>query len=391
MKIRLGVIWLFTVLCLPGLAQQHLNTEVATWEAKFEFDNELYPSYVLARSGPTDKVKLPSDYIGDPAGFAEVWIVSSVPNAQAHVEIKVEGWASPSELDAVLPEAGKRYRLAPFVRYDFARLAETNQSYPATIDYSVRVNGIDLGKEMLSIRIRSANDVPFYAETSLSGGPVDNKYIFAGFVNESHPSIRVLLQEALRWKAVNSFSGYQADAAGVRMQVFAIWNALQRRQVKYSGITTPSASSPSGKVYSQAVRFIDESIDSQQANCVDGSVLFASILYKIGIEPLLVLKPSHMFVGYYLDENHSTVEFLETTAIGSGHQPGSSNLPFSKYLHPVELSESWGQFINAIQFANNVYGQEVAPALRIKRAGYQLIDIAEYRKAGINAIPRPGR
>jgi hypothetical protein len=55
------------------------------------------------------------------------------------------------------PKTWKRYRLAPFVRYDFARLAETNQSYPATIDYSVRVNGVDLGKEMLSIRIRSVN------------------------------------------------------------------------------------------------------------------------------------------------------------------------------------------------------------------------------------------
>ncbi len=391
MKKIIGTICVIVLVCLPIYSQQHLNPEVATWEAKFEFDNELYPSYVLARTGPANNEKLPSAYIGDPAGFAEVWIISSVPNAQVHVEIKVEGWASPSELDAMLPEAGKRYRLAPFVRYDFARLAETNQSYPGIVDYSVRVNGIDLGKEMLSIRIRSANDVPFYAETSLSGGPVDNRYIFAGFVNESHPSIQVLLQEALKWKAVNSFSGYQVNAAGIRMQVFAIWNALQRRHVKYSGITTPSASSPSGKVYSQAVRFIDESIDSQQANCVDGSVLFASILYKIGIEPLLVLKPSHMFLGYYLDENHSTVEFLETTRIGIGRQPGSSNIAFSKYLHPVELSESWAQFINAIQYANNVYNQEVAPALGIKKAGYQLIDIAQFRKGGINAIPRPGK
>jgi hypothetical protein len=391
MKKIIGILLVIFAIRLTVYSQQHLNPEVATWEAKFEFDNELYPSYVLARTGPANNANLPSDYIGDPAGFVEVWIVSSVPNAQVHVEIRVEGWASPSELDATLPEAGKRYRLAPFVRYDFVRLAETNQSYPGTVDYSVRVNGIDLGKEMMSIRIRSANDVPFYTETSLSGGPVDNKYIFAGFVNESHPSIRVLLQEALKWKAVNSFSGYQADAAGVRMQVFAIWNALQRRHVKYSGITTPSASSPSGKVYSQAVRFIDESIDSQQANCVDGSVLFASILYKIGIEPLLVLKPSHMFVGYYLDENHSSVEFLETTAIGSGHQPGQSNIAFSKILHPVALSESWAQFVNAIQYANNAYSQEVAPALRIKKAGYQLIDIAQFRRAGINAIPRPGK
>ena len=166
---------------------------------------------------------LPRDLsaVGIRVEFVEVWIISSVPNAQVHIEIKVEGWASPSELDATLPEAGKRYRLAPFVRYDFARLVETNQSYPGTVDYSVRVNGIDLGKEMLSIRIRSANDVPFYAETSLSGGPVDNKYIFAGFVNESHPSIRVLLQEALKWKAVNFIVSQNLHEVPYRLPSFS--------------------------------------------------------------------------------------------------------------------------------------------------------------------------
>ena len=390
MKKTTGILWLIVALYLPVYSQQHLNTEIATWEAKFEFDNELYPSYVLALTGPRDNSKLPSDYIGDPAGFAEVWIVSSVPNAKVHIDINVEGWANPSELDATLVEAGKRYRLAPFISYDFARLAETNQSYPATIKYSVSVNGVDLGWESLQIRIRSVNDVPFYAETSLSGTPQDLKFLFAGFVNESHPSIQGLLQEALKWKAVNAFTGYQSDIEGVRRQVFAIWNALQRRHVKYSSITTPSASSLSGKVYCQAVRFIDESIDSQQANCVDGSVLFASVLYKIGIQPILVLKPNHMFVGYYLDEGHSKFEFLETTRLGAGHQPGSSNIAFG-LLHPVEWSESWTQFSEAVQFANNVFNQEVRPAINQKKAGYLFIDIAEYRKAGINAIPRPGR
>lgn len=390
MKKLWGFVWILVAVCLPSFSQQHLNTEIATWEAKFEFDNELYPSYVLALTGPRDSSKLPSDYIGDPAGFAEVWIVSSVPNAKIHVDINVEGWASPSELDATLTEAGKRYRLAPFINYDFARLAETNQSYPASIKYSVNVNGVDLGWESLQIRIRSVNDVPFYAETSLSGPPQDLKFLFAGFVNESHSSIQGLLQEALKWKAVNAFTGYQSDIEGVRRQVFSIWNALQRRHVKYSNITTPSASSLSGKVHSQSVRFIDESIDSQQANCVDGSVLFASVLYKIGIQPILVLKPGHMFVGYYLDERHSKFEFLETTRLGAGHQPGSSNIAFG-LLHPVEWSESWTQFNEAVQYANNVFNQEVRPAINLNKPGYLFIDIAQYRKAGINAIPRPGR
>ena len=39
------------------------------------------------------------------------------------------------------------------------------------------------------------------------------------------------------------------------------------------------------------MRLIDESINNGQANCVDGSVLFASLLRKIDIEPVLVSLP----------------------------------------------------------------------------------------------------
>jgi hypothetical protein len=378
MKKTLGILWFVLALCLPLLSQQHLNTQVATWEAKFELDNELYPSVVLALTGLRVKSEVPPDCIGDPVGLAEVWIVSSTPNAKVHVEINVEGWASPSQFDATLEKAGKRYRLSPFISYDFIRLAETNQSYPAVIKYSVSVNGVDLGWELLQIRIRSVNDVPFYAETSLDGQPIDLSILFAGFVNESHPALQNILQQGLQWKAIDQFAGYQVDAAGVSRQVFAIWSVLQRRHIRYSNVATPSASSPSGKVHSQAVRFIDESIDFQQANCVDGSVLFASVLYKIGIHPILVEMPGHMFVGYWLDENNGQYEFLETTRIGAGRQPGS-------------LKESFTQFNEAVLYANTVFNQEVQPAINQEKAGYFVIDIAEARKAGINSIPRPGR
>lgn len=369
---------LLPFLFLPSFAQQHLNTTIAKWEPKFEFDNELYPAFILTVSGPRSNIEIPEDYFGDPAGQAEVWITSSTPNARVHVDINIDGWATPSELDATLPKAGKRYRLGPFIRYDFVQLARTNQSYPATIRYAVSVNGVDLGWDILPIRIRSVNDVPFYAETSLDGEAGDFGVIFAGFVNESHPVVQEILQEALRSKIVENFVGYAEESKFVGLQIFAIWNALQKRRVRYSNAATPSATSPSGKVYSQAVRFIDESIDSQQANCVDGSVLFASVLYKIGIHPILIIKPGHMFVGYWLDEGHSQIEVIETTMLGEGPQPRSRK-------------ESAAQLLRAIQYATEVFNKEVQPALEQSKVGYLAVDVSEARKAGINSLPRPGR
>lgn len=378
MKKILGIVTFCLVPFLPLFSQQHINVNIASWEPKFEFDRELYPSYILTVSGPRENAEIPKEYFGDPAGIAEVWIVSSVPKAKVHVDVLIDGWANPSELDATLEKAGTRYRLAPFIRYDFAQLARTNQTYPAMIRYAVSVNGIDLGWDQLQIRVRSVNDVPFYVESSLTGESQDLSYIFAGFVNESHPAVQQILQETLDSKAVQRFVGYTGNSEDVGLQVIAIWYALQRRRVRYSNVTTPSATSPSGKVYSQAVRFIDESIDSQQANCVDGSVLFASVLYKIGIHPILVRMPEHMFVGYWLDEEHSAYEFLETTLLGEGRRPGS-------------LKESVNRLLPALASANKMFNDDVQPAIEKGEPGYLLIDIAEFRKAGINSIPRPGR
>jgi hypothetical protein len=395
---KLAIVILLSILSSPLFSQQHLNTQVATWEPKFDFDNELYPSYILATSGMGKMETSTPDYFGDSNGIAEVWVVPSSANAQVHVEIKIEGWTEVSKLDAILPEAGKKYRLAPLLRFDFDRLMDVYQSVPATVAYSVSVNGTDLGQEGLSVRVRSVNDVPCSTTANTLGGERDLTMLFAGYVNESHPFIQTLLQEALRWKAVNEFTGYQKnDPAEVTMQVFSIWNVLQRRQVRYSSTTTPSAESPSGQVFSQSVRFLDQSIDSQQANCVDGSVLFASVLYKIGIEPVLVLMPGHMFVGYWGDRIHKQIEFLETTKVGVGPLPGPSNWAFGKYLHTVEGSNSWSQFQDAINYAENIFLQKVRPEIQKQgsalkfNADYKLIDIAAIRKLGINAIPRPNR
>jgi len=360
---------------------------IAAWKPHFENDNELFPSVVLAMSGRKFNTRPDSRILGDPIGMAGVLVRSSVPNAHVHAVIQIDGFAAASEIDATLPAAGQVYNVMPTMRYDFQRLAALNQSVPANVTYSVSVNSTDLGKETLPIRVRSVNDVPFLAQGP-DGKQQDLSVLFAAYVDESHPYVDRVLQQALTYHAVNEFVGYQRGPDAVRLQVFALWNVLQRDHIHYSSITTPSAASPSGHVYSQAVRFIDQSIASQQANCVDGSVLFASLLYKIGINPVLVQKPGHMFVGYYLDEAHKQFEFLETTMLGAGPQPTvMKNVAFGG-LYPAQGSESWKQFIQAVEFADKTFNSEVQPALRQHRPGYAVIDVALARMGGINAIPR---
>lgn len=82
--------------------------------------------------------------------------------------------------------------------------------------------------------------------------------------------------------------------------------------------TAPSATAAlsSNVVFTQRVRTFDDALQSAQINCVDGSVLFASLLKAININPILVRVPGHMFVGYYTDRLHQETHFLETSMIG---------------------------------------------------------------------------
>ncbi len=93
------------------------------------------------------------------------------------------------------------------------------------------------------------------------------------------------------------------------------------RGLKYSDITDVPGKPDEALV--QHVRFPDESIDNAQANCVDGSVLFASVLQKIGIESALVVKPGHMFLMFYTGPGRKGTVAFETTMLGKADLLGT--------------------------------------------------------------------
>jgi len=69
---------------------------------------------------------------------------------------------------------------------------------------------------------------------------------------------------------------------------------------------------------SQRIRFPADALTLGSANCIDGTVLFASALENIALEPIIVLVPGHAFVGWkrWTGANNNC-EFLETTMIGN--------------------------------------------------------------------------
>ena len=108
--------------------------------------------------------------------------------------------------------------------------------------------------------------------------------------------------------------GYQTGR-DVETQVRAIFDALQAD----GGITYVNSTvnfNPDQSARTQRVRLPRQSLAEQQANCIDGVLLFASLLEAASLSPALVIIPGHALVAWETGKNSGQWEYLETTKIG---------------------------------------------------------------------------
>jgi hypothetical protein len=219
--------------------------------------------------------------------------------------------------------------------------------------------------------------------------------MYAAYVNENHRAIDRVLSDALDTRLINRFVGYLGarGAIEVYQQVFAIWDDFQRRGFRYSTIHTTPTTGTDRSLFSQTVRLVDDSLRTSQANCVDGSVLFASVLRRVGIDPFLVLIPHHAFLGFYLEKEHKTTGFLETTRMGSVDLDRSTGGDAAGGVlsgvtgDRAKDSASYKSFVSAVRCGLEEYTKNKARLLNPgDDVNYRLVDIAQARKAGIIPI-----
>ncbi|MCK6424453.1 MAG: hypothetical protein L6Q75_05110 [Burkholderiaceae bacterium] len=254
-------------------------------------------------------------YHGDPWGLIGLRIRTTQANTRVGIRVLIDDMAEPTEQFFDLAQVGT-HDLYPRIRYRFDRLRSVTQPTPVNVSWSVTIDGRDAGTRTLTTRVRSIQDAPLAAQTAR--GVLRMPWIFAGFVTEDAPWIDTLIRDSFAGRNVAAV-GYQQDRQAVMNQTRAVYEHLQRLGVKYSSITTSSGESP--RVASQIVRFPSDSIRTAQANCIDGSVLLASVLRKIAIEPLIITGPGHAMMGVFIDDpdKHENPAFvvIETTMLGS--------------------------------------------------------------------------
>ena len=371
--------------CLAVTGSAHGEfTTIAGW------DRQLFPSYIVATAtlrGQDEKGPSAGNpnLLGNGSGILGVRVRSPNENARIRVTISSDLILEPSVFSGTLASQGEEYRINPNLKFKYAALIQNKQALPVDVTYRVEIDDQPVEEKTETIILRSINDCP---RMIVDGKSVtDVRFMFAAYVNEQHPFVEKVLREALDEGIVDSFSGYQSGKAeDVYGQVYALWKALSKRDVRYSNITATAAASE--KVHSQHVRLIDESINNAQANCVDGSVLFASLLRKVGIEPYLVLIPGHCYVAFQADKHGKNIAALETTLIGASLEGAAKEVDeLSDVVDKDEVEEaSWVTFTAAF-IAGRDNLQKVAEKLKdAKESGFIIISVADARKRGILPI-----
>ena len=352
-----------------------------------ELGGNIFPSSILSVATTDAQVIVPADslYVGNSKSCISIQIRSGKAYSRVRIEVAETPFFSRSVSEFVLAKPRTEYTIYPDIIWNYEALKNNNQAEPVSVAVKVEMNDKDLGQRVRTFSVRSINECLLGYVTNGTKFH-DTGIFFAAYVNEENPMIDKLLREALNTRIVNRFLGYQGgNAEVVDKQVYALWNVLQKRNFRYSSVSNTSLSS--NVVFSQRVRTFDDALESSQINCVDGSVLFASLLRAINIEPILVRTPGHMFVGYYTDAGRKNMNFLETTMIGDVDL--DDFFPDEK-LDSTMVGKSQNQmsrltFDKSKQYANNKYKQN-EEGIHSRKLNYMFLEISKDVRRKIQPI-----
>lgn len=217
--------------------------------------------------------------------------------------------------------------------------------------------------------------------------------LLASFVRPNHPEIAVLAREAAaqlgRATGDSSFFAFQIEdvaAAEERADatVAAVYDALRARSISYS-------EPPPGWDYRSEGQRIRDHGDVAKAGlgtCMDTTVLTAAVIEQVGLLPVMVLVPGHIFVGYWrrdpLPERGPKPEWYPATPV-----------EFDAQRIQTLIDGGWLGVIETTAFTtgNNLSAGEARRAAVDKvRQGLEadfidMVDVAAARRAGVSPLP----
>lgn len=362
-----------------------------------EVKTEIAALDALARKLPSEQARL--SQLRKDAAFAEKWGVSALWSYQEQVslgtyhlfknepdahggslfsltllnfsqgdrelrfELRIPGLTETITESAFLQKAEmKKLELTPPLRLDFDTRRVTE---PRQVQLELRLTepsasgSIVILERSLKVNLLPRNYLPLARKVAQDSERRTYENI-AAWITPNTAAVEKLITAAKARAPRATFAGEQAET---RPQVKAIWDELQARGMSY--VMDPSVLAGEGAY--QRIRLPDDVLETGNAQCLEGSILFATLLEAIGLRPLLVMVPGHAFVGWYPSEKDGVEDgspfFLETTMV--------HDKPFD----------------DALKAAAKTYREDVTPS-NLKSGEAVVLDLSVLQRQGIYASPR---
>jgi hypothetical protein len=194
------------------------------------------------------------------------------------------------------------------------RIAALHELTRATVHVQVsEATGGLVAHTTLPVWLLARNAAPLAVRDPATGQWNDLSHYLGAFVTPNEPSVMHFLRKAARHHPDGQLYGYQA---AVEPQVRAIFQAL-KLDANITYVNSLVSFNPEEGSRSQRVRLPRQALDEQQANCLDGALLFASLLEAASLNPALVILPNHALVAWQKAPDRDEWDYLETTLINS--------------------------------------------------------------------------
>ncbi len=288
---------------------------------------------------------------------------------QVRIEVQLPGVTEAVTTSTMLLKGkGERVAVTPPLRGDF-NLAAMRAERPASLSIRVSAKNGSGGDEVL---YEKAYPVTLLPRDSL---PLSQRQradvlfpmpeLIAAWITPNARSIDTFLtvaKQRVKGPFAGMFTGVQHASLP---QVKALWDELQAQGVSY--VSDPEVLGDFGHV--QRTRLPADVLESKNAQCLEGTILFATLMEAIGLKPVIVKVPGHAFVGWHpASEDQAAagaLYFIETTAVHS--------LPFEQAMMVAK---------------NRVVAEEKAGHFKRGKSGPSfMLDLAELRRQGIRPQP----
>ncbi|HUR37237.1 MAG TPA: hypothetical protein VM009_05430, partial [Terriglobales bacterium] len=230
---------------------------------------------------------------------------------RSRIAVRVPGW-SDQEIQIAELGAGE-VRTLRFSPTFHERLYRNREIAAATAEVEVSsLTGPSIFSTTAQLRLRSADDM--YWGSQFKYAP-----FIAAWVTPHDLQVEKILSQAKEFAPLRRLPGYEPwkstteQERATTVQAKAIYNAIKR-----SGLSYVKSSTTFGRNLNvtQRVRMPHESLNQSSANCIDASVMFASLFENLGMDPVVVLVPGHAYVGVRVARGSQRYLFIDVALTG---------------------------------------------------------------------------